>query len=182
MHLVRSREPLGATEAILLARGFTTEMFTVLVRDGLATATPETCMLASGRSRLSGCCRTAGAGRMMAVGPASCARTPSMRILRQWAIQPGGVPTAVAPTRLAAFSQPRLLTVEALSRFDIASSRTAAIHRSTMTGKCRVLPNACQRRYWHRCNLTQSGHDMLVQTSTQGAPETSADPLLHLQS
>jgi hypothetical protein len=25
-------------------------------------------------------CRTAGAGRMMAVGPASCARTPSMRI------------------------------------------------------------------------------------------------------
>jgi hypothetical protein len=32
---------LGVTEAILLAHGFTTEMLTVLVRDGLATATPE---------------------------------------------------------------------------------------------------------------------------------------------
>jgi hypothetical protein len=31
-------------------------------------------------------CRTAGAGRMMAVGPASCARTPSMPIRRQRAI------------------------------------------------------------------------------------------------
>jgi hypothetical protein len=31
-------------------------------------------------------CRTAGAGRMIAVGPASCARTPSMRILRRRAI------------------------------------------------------------------------------------------------
>jgi hypothetical protein len=51
-----------------------------------------------------------------------------------------GEPAAVAPTRLAAFSKPRLLTVEALSRFDTASSRTAAIHRSPMTAKCRVLP------------------------------------------
>jgi hypothetical protein len=34
--------PLGATEAIMLAHGFTSEMLTVLVRDGLATATPET--------------------------------------------------------------------------------------------------------------------------------------------
>jgi hypothetical protein len=34
--------PLGCTEAIMLAHGFTTEMLTVLVRDGLATATPET--------------------------------------------------------------------------------------------------------------------------------------------
>jgi hypothetical protein len=34
--------PLGVTEAIMLAHGFTTEMLTVLVRDGLATATPQT--------------------------------------------------------------------------------------------------------------------------------------------
>jgi hypothetical protein len=34
--------PLGVTEAIMLAHGFTIEMLTVLVRDGLATATPET--------------------------------------------------------------------------------------------------------------------------------------------
>jgi hypothetical protein len=34
--------PLGVTEAIMLAHGFTTEMLTVLVRDGLATAAPET--------------------------------------------------------------------------------------------------------------------------------------------
>ena len=34
--------PLGCTEAIMLAHGFTTEMLTVLVRNGLATATPET--------------------------------------------------------------------------------------------------------------------------------------------
>jgi hypothetical protein len=34
--------PNGATEAIMLAHGITTEMLTVLVRDGLATATPET--------------------------------------------------------------------------------------------------------------------------------------------
>jgi hypothetical protein len=34
--------PLGVTEAIMLAHGFTTEMLIVLVRDGLATATPET--------------------------------------------------------------------------------------------------------------------------------------------
>jgi hypothetical protein len=34
--------PNGATEAIMLAHGFTIEMLTVLVRDGLATATPET--------------------------------------------------------------------------------------------------------------------------------------------
>ena len=32
----------GCTEAILLAHGFTIEMLIVLVRDGLATATPET--------------------------------------------------------------------------------------------------------------------------------------------
>ena len=31
----------GCTEAILLAHGFTIEMLVVLVRDGLATATPE---------------------------------------------------------------------------------------------------------------------------------------------
>jgi hypothetical protein len=34
--------PHGCTEAILFAHGFTTEMLTILVRDGLATATPET--------------------------------------------------------------------------------------------------------------------------------------------
>jgi hypothetical protein len=34
--------PLGVTEAMMLAHGFTVEMLTVLVRDGLATATPET--------------------------------------------------------------------------------------------------------------------------------------------
>jgi hypothetical protein len=34
--------PNGATEAIPLAHGFTIDMLTVLVRDGLATATPET--------------------------------------------------------------------------------------------------------------------------------------------
>jgi hypothetical protein len=34
--------PNGATEAILLAHGFTIEMLTILVRDRLATATPET--------------------------------------------------------------------------------------------------------------------------------------------
>ncbi|HXN67620.1 MAG TPA: hypothetical protein VN926_08190, partial [Bradyrhizobium sp.] len=34
--------PLGATEAIMLAHGFTNAMLTVLVREGLATATPET--------------------------------------------------------------------------------------------------------------------------------------------
>jgi hypothetical protein len=34
--------PNGATEAIMLAHGFTIEMLTVLVRDELATATPET--------------------------------------------------------------------------------------------------------------------------------------------
>jgi hypothetical protein len=33
--------PLGVTEAIMLAHGFTIEMLTVLVRDRLATATPE---------------------------------------------------------------------------------------------------------------------------------------------
>jgi hypothetical protein len=33
--------PLGVTEAIMLAHGFTIEMLTVLVRDGWATATPE---------------------------------------------------------------------------------------------------------------------------------------------
>ena len=34
--------PNGATEAIMLAHGFTNAMLTVLVREGLATATPET--------------------------------------------------------------------------------------------------------------------------------------------
>jgi hypothetical protein len=34
--------PLGVTEAIMPAHGFTMEMLTVLVRDGLTTATPET--------------------------------------------------------------------------------------------------------------------------------------------
>jgi hypothetical protein len=34
--------PNGATGAIMLAHGFTIEMLTVLVREGLATATPET--------------------------------------------------------------------------------------------------------------------------------------------
>jgi hypothetical protein len=34
--------PLGCTEAIMLAHGFTTELLVNLVRDGLATATPET--------------------------------------------------------------------------------------------------------------------------------------------
>jgi hypothetical protein len=34
--------PLGVTEAIMLAHGFTYTMLDALVRDGLATATPET--------------------------------------------------------------------------------------------------------------------------------------------
>jgi hypothetical protein len=34
--------PNGATEAIMLAHGFTYTMLDALVRDGLATATPET--------------------------------------------------------------------------------------------------------------------------------------------
>jgi hypothetical protein len=34
--------PLGVTEAIMLAHGFTNELLDALVRDGLATATPET--------------------------------------------------------------------------------------------------------------------------------------------
>jgi hypothetical protein len=34
--------PLGVTEAIMLAHGFANAMLTVLVREGLATATPET--------------------------------------------------------------------------------------------------------------------------------------------
>jgi hypothetical protein len=37
-----ARSTNGHTEAMLLAHGFTTAMLTVLVRDGLATATPET--------------------------------------------------------------------------------------------------------------------------------------------
>ena len=34
--------PLGCTEAILLARGFKTELLALLVRDGLATTQPGT--------------------------------------------------------------------------------------------------------------------------------------------
>jgi hypothetical protein len=34
--------PLGCTEAILLAHGFTTKLLALLVRDGLATAQPGT--------------------------------------------------------------------------------------------------------------------------------------------
>jgi|HubBroStandDraft_6_1064221.scaffolds.fasta_scaffold1448211_2 hypothetical protein len=34
--------PLGVTEAIMLAHGFTNEMLVDLVHEGLATATPET--------------------------------------------------------------------------------------------------------------------------------------------
>jgi hypothetical protein len=51
-----------------------------------------------------------------------------------------GEPTAVAPTKLAAFKKPRLLTVEV--RFHTASSHTAAIHspndnaEMSRVGKC----------------------------------------------
>jgi hypothetical protein len=38
---VLARSTNGRTEAMLLAHGFTTAMLTVLVRDGLATASPE---------------------------------------------------------------------------------------------------------------------------------------------
>jgi hypothetical protein len=41
--------PLGVTEAIMLAHGFTIEMLTVLVRDGLATA--EQREMRGGRAR-----------------------------------------------------------------------------------------------------------------------------------
>jgi hypothetical protein len=34
--------PLGATEAIMLAHGFTNDLLVDLVHEGLATATPET--------------------------------------------------------------------------------------------------------------------------------------------
>ena len=39
------------TEAIMLAHGFTVETLGSLVLDGLATATPGSCMPARGRSR-----------------------------------------------------------------------------------------------------------------------------------
>src|ERR1700758_4385682 len=46
--------------------------------------------------------------------------------------------TAVAPTTLAAFSKPRLVTVEALSRFDITSFQPAAWVKITTTRMSRV--------------------------------------------
>ena len=93
--------PLGVTEAIMLAHGFTNEMLTVLVRDGLATATPET--VHAGKRPIEVVrvtdhrCRTAGTGRMMAVGPASCARTPSMRISEAGGVSgaSAGLPAAI---------------------------------------------------------------------------------------
>jgi len=45
--------PLGVTEAIMLAHGFTNAMLDALVRDGLATAEQRK-MWAGSRSRLSG--------------------------------------------------------------------------------------------------------------------------------
>ena len=92
--------PLGVTEAIMLAHGFTTDLLIDLGarRVGDGDARDRACWQAADR----GCpgadhrCRTAGAGRMMVAGPASCARTPSMRILRQRAIQPGAVSGASA--------------------------------------------------------------------------------------
>jgi hypothetical protein len=47
--------PLGVTEAIMLAHGFTIEMLVDLVHEGRRRRRPRPCMLASGRSRLSGC-------------------------------------------------------------------------------------------------------------------------------
>jgi hypothetical protein len=49
-----ARSTNGHTEAMLLAHGFTTPMLTVLVRDGLATATPET-VRAGKRPMMSAC-------------------------------------------------------------------------------------------------------------------------------
>jgi hypothetical protein len=46
--------------------------------------------------------------------------------------------TAVAPTTLAAFSKPRLVTVEALSRFDITSFQPAAWVKITTARMSRV--------------------------------------------
>ena len=76
--------PLGVTEAIMLAHGFTIEMLALLVRDGLAMRRPRPCTLASGRSRLSGCGSPMPDGwRWSDDGPANCAGTPSMWIPTQ---------------------------------------------------------------------------------------------------
>jgi hypothetical protein len=47
--------PLGVTEAIMLAHGFTNDLLVDLVHEGRRRRRPRPCMLGSGRSRLSGC-------------------------------------------------------------------------------------------------------------------------------
>jgi hypothetical protein len=42
LRLLAGYSPLGVTETIMLAHGFTIEMLTALVRDGLATAEQRT--------------------------------------------------------------------------------------------------------------------------------------------
>jgi hypothetical protein len=59
--------PLGATEAMMLAHGFTDEMLARLVRDGLATASPGG-IRASGRSMKVTWLRITEAGRQALAG------------------------------------------------------------------------------------------------------------------
>jgi hypothetical protein len=86
---VLAGSPHGCTEAIMLAHGFTVETLGRLVLDGHATATHHVCRWAADHGDLADGHRhrAAGACRMMVAGPASCARTLSMRILRQRATQ-----------------------------------------------------------------------------------------------
>jgi hypothetical protein len=86
----------------MLAHGFTTDLLVDLVagRVGDGDARDRACWQAADQ----GCpgadhrCRTAGTGRMMAVGPASCARTPSMRISEAGGVSgaSAGLPAALA--------------------------------------------------------------------------------------
>jgi hypothetical protein len=59
--------PLGATEAMMLAHGFTDDMLARLVRDGLATASPGS-IHASGRSMKVTWLRITDAGRQALAG------------------------------------------------------------------------------------------------------------------
>jgi hypothetical protein len=61
------RAPNGATEAIMLAHGFTIEMLVDLVQEGLATATPETVHAGKGSIEVVGV-RITDAGRLALAG------------------------------------------------------------------------------------------------------------------
>jgi len=74
--------PLGVTEAIMLAHGFTIEMLTILVRDGLATATPETVHAGKrpievDRTSCSGCNGTIGGSSISSPSRPTLRTTPS---------------------------------------------------------------------------------------------------------